>query len=86
MVYGIAPVQPSGTVAAFVDSLAIGMPVLVDGPAPIDPVFILDEAFETAIYPKNWLIGADGRFVFSDNRYEPDELIWRIEEELARAP
>jgi hypothetical protein len=78
----VAPEQSPGPVEAFVDGLAIDMPVLVDGPVPLDPVYFIDEAFLTAAYPKNWLIGPDGQFVYADNRYEPDELIWRIEELL----
>lgn len=66
----------------FVDALDIDMPILMDPKGELDEVYLIDPAFDTASFPKNWLIGPDGRFVYGDNEFDADELIWRIEELL----
>lgn len=79
VVYAIASDQDEHKVEAFADGLDIDMPVLLDPDYLLDDAYILNEAFATAAYPKNWLIGPDGRFVYGANIFMPDELIEEIE-------
>ena len=79
MVYGIASDQSEPIVQAFIDSLHVQMPILMDPNTVLDEVYFLDPAFATASFPKNWLIGPDGRFVYGSNVFLADELTAEIE-------
>lgn len=84
MVWAIAVGEDHDTVLAFRDSLGLTFPVLEDTDEEVYSNYTLQAAFLYASFPQDWVIGADGRVAYANNRYEPDELIAVIEQELAR--
>ena len=66
----------------FATDYGLDFPVLVDQDGAVFADYTQQAAFYLASYPQDWLIGADGRVVYLNNRYEPDELEAAIRREL----
>lgn len=81
-VWAIASREPDATVQAFVDYYGVELPVLLDRDGAVIDAYALQRAFPDTIYPQQWLVGADGRVVYANNGYEPDELVAAIERAL----
>ena len=69
-------------VSAFVESLGLTFPVLLDTDGSVNEQYASQMAFPTAAYPQDWVIGTDGVIVYANNTFEADEMIQAIEREL----
>ena len=83
MVWGISSKDNKEDMENFRDQLGITFPLLYDPEAEIEGHFVIGEkVVDSAQYPSDWIIGADGRVAYVNNVYEPDEMKRVIEEEL----
>ena len=72
--WSIAPDQNAEVVSSFAEALDLSMTILVAPLGSLDDIYFIDAAFKTAAYPKIWVIGRDGKFVYAANTFDPDEL------------
>ncbi len=84
MVYGVASDDESHTLEAFRDALGLTFPILVDADGAVHAQYAMEQAFSTALYPQDWIVGSDGQIVYSNNAFEPDEMRAVLDRELAR--
>lgn len=70
VVWGITAREDRATVQAYVDSLGLTYPILLDKTGEIDLLYDLGFAFPTGAYPQDFVVGTDGRIVYASN--EPD--------------
>ena len=83
VVWGISSKDSQEDMENFRDQLDLTFPLLYDPDAEIEGRFFIgDKEVESALYPSDWIVGADGRVAYVNNVYEPDEMKRVIEEEL----
>lgn len=68
----------------FVDRMGITLPVLWDAGGLVHSGYPLSEAFPSAAFPQEWLIGKDGRIEYVANEYDYDALTEAIDRAFAR--
>ncbi len=83
MVYGIASDDDPHILAAFAEALGLTYPILIDEGGLVHSEYSMSSAFSTAAYPQDWVVGTDGRIVYANNIFEPDEMAAVIERELS---
>jgi peroxiredoxin len=81
-VYGIAPEDDAGTVRTFKEALGLTFPILMDEGGVVHRDYAMTTAFMTTAFPQDWVVGTDGRIVYANNAFEPDEMRIVIEREL----
>jgi hypothetical protein len=42
----------------------------------------MGSAFPSAAFPQDWIVGPDGRIVYENNGFEPDEMRYVLEQTL----
>jgi hypothetical protein len=62
--------------------LPIPCPILIDEGGVVHRGYSLLSAFSTAAFPQDSVVGTDGRIVYANNTFEPDEMRAIIEQEL----
>jgi peroxiredoxin len=62
--------------------LPIAYPILIDEGGVVHSGYSMLSAFSTAAFPQDWVVGTDGRIVYANNTFEPDEMRAIIEREL----
>lgn len=67
----------------FVERLDVEMPVLWDAGGAVHALYPMEQAFPSAAFPQQWLIGTDGRIAYVANTLDHDALTAAIERELA---
>ena len=77
--------QPGGeaSIGEFAEALDLEMTVLVDNGNASDN-YPLDQAFPSAAYPRQFVVGVDGTVVYVNNRYEYDSLSAVLDQELKK--
>ncbi len=84
MVWGIAGDRDSqAQVSRFVDQIGVSFPILYDQGASVIDQYRLRHDFGTK-YPIDWVVGKDGRIIYVNDGYEPDEIKAVLDAELAR--
>ncbi len=68
----------------FKKQMGITYPVLYDEGFMVQQAFYMVEAAIWSPYPKDYIIGIDGRIRYVNNKYDSEELIAVIEEEFAK--
>ena len=69
-VWGIASREDAARVRTYTEALGLTFPILMDSTGEVDRLYNLAFAFPTAAYPQDFVVGTDGRVVYSSN--EPD--------------
>ena len=64
--------------------MGLTLPILLDPGGATRKQYEMVNAFPTAAYPQQWLIGVDGTIVFFNNELEHEALTNAIEAELAK--
>lgn len=84
MVWGIAGDRDTQVqVQRFVEQLGVTFPILYDNGAAVIEQYRLRHDFGTR-YPIDWVVGKDGRIIYVNDGYEPDEIRAVLDAELAR--
>lgn len=83
VVYGIAADDEAPIARDFAEALGLTFPILMDTGGTVHSEYSMFSAFSTAAFPQDWVIGTDGRIVYGNNTFEPDEMRAVIERELA---
>ena len=83
MVYGIVSDDDLYQARAFAEALGLTYPILYDEGGLVHEQYAMFSAFPSAAYPQDWVVGTDGRIVYANNIFEPDEIRAVIERELA---
>jgi peroxiredoxin len=85
VVYAIASSDPEvDDVLAFRDALGLTFPVLLDPGGTVYQNYGVLNRYNTAAFPKDYIIDVEGNVAYVNNGYEPDEWIPIIEDELAK--
>ena len=66
----------------FAEQLGIEMPILWDEGGAVHALYPIEQAFPSAAYPQEWLIGTEGNIAYVANELDHDALIAVIEREL----
>jgi len=74
VVYGVASDDEVGVLEVFRDALGLSFPILVDPGGVVHAQYAMSSAFMSSAYPQDWIVGIDGRIVYANNAYEPDEM------------
>ena len=82
VVWGIASSEVDEVVARFADTLGLTFPILLDRDGSINERYAQQQAFPSAAYPQDWVIGTDGVVVYSNNAFDLDAMRAAIEAEL----
>ena len=82
VVYGIASDDEPEEAQTFVEALGLTYPILIDEGGVVHSEYSMLSAFSTAAFPQDWVVGTDGRIVYANNTFEPDEMRAIIEREL----
>ena len=61
----------------------LNLPVLVDD-GTVSRQYPLQTAFPSAAYPRQFVVGVDGKVVYVNNRYEADSLSAVLDAELGK--
>lgn len=70
VVWGLTSTEPADKVAAFADALGLTFPILLDETGEVGRLYDQTFAFPTGAFPKDYVIGVDGRILYANN--EPD--------------
>ena len=71
-----------GAARDFAEQLDIGMPILWDEGGEVHARYPIEQAFPSAAFPQQWLIGTDGTIAYVANTLDHDALTTAIEREL----
>ncbi|MSQ04299.1 MAG: redoxin domain-containing protein [Myxococcales bacterium] len=82
--WAIADQEHDGGDAArfFAEQLGIDLPILLDRGGLVHALYPIEQAFPSAAYPQQWLVGTDGRIAYVANELDHDALTAAIEREL----
>ena len=83
-VWGVAGDDPLATLIAFRDQMGVTFPILFDENGEVHDQYNAGPNETNSVYPQDWIIGGDGRVVYVNRAYEPEEMIGVIEAELER--
>ena len=72
------------TLKLFKKQMGLTFPILFDDAYAVQRAFYQVEPAIFSPYPKDYIIGIDGRIRYVNNKYDHEELIGAIEEELAK--
>jgi len=75
MVFGIASREPSNSVEQYISHLDVTYPILLDADGSVQAEYQLQDAFPSAAYPKDWIVGPQSTIVYSNNGYELDAML-----------
>ena len=73
--WGIASGESSEALEVFVEQHGLTFPILLDRDGSVNNVYALTQAFSSAAYPQDWVIGSDGVIVYSSNSFELDAMV-----------
>ena len=82
--WGIASSEVDDVVARFADTLGLTFPILLDRDGSVNEIYAQQQAFPSAAYPQDWVIGTDSVVVYSNNAFDLDAMKAAIEGELER--
>lgn len=82
-VYAISN-ETAPTLQAWEDYLGLTLPILVDTGDVTRQQYRLKFPFPTGAYPQDFLISADGKIIYQNNRFESEAMTAAIDAELAR--
>ncbi len=83
VVWGIASSQDSEEILVeFVENYGLTYTILLDPDGSVNLTYGMEQAFTSAAYPQDWVIGTDGVIVYSSNSFELDAMVRAIEAEL----
>ena len=82
MVWGITSNESHAQVSEFVDQYGLSFPVLLDTDGSVKRQYDQMEAFVTAAYPKDWVIGNSGHIIYKNNHFALDAMVHAIESQL----
>lgn len=68
----------------FYAQMGITFPFLYDVGSEVMDTFYVMEFTIGSVYPKDWIVGVDGSIVYTNNKYDSQEMITVIESELAK--
>ena len=69
-------------VLRFVEQYGLSFPILLDTDGSVKREYEQTEAFPTAAYPQDWVIGNDGLVIYKNNHFEWDAMVHAIESQL----
>ena len=81
-VWGIASEDNRETLLNFANTFGLSFPILEDPGGSVHAQYEMNQAFPTAAYPQDWIIGPDGTILYVNNGFEPDEMRFVIERSL----
>ena len=84
MVWGIGSEDSRENLARFKEQMGITYPILFDDGATVQGDYNPGRNSTNSVYPQDWIIGVDGTVVYVNTRYEPDEMMAVINDELAK--
>ena len=84
MVWGIGSEDSRANLARFKEQMGISFPILFDDGAVVQQDYNPGRNATNSVYPQDWIIGVDGTVVYVNTRYEPDEMMAVINDELAK--
>jgi len=82
MVFGIGSQDSLTALLNFRNSFGLTFPILYDPNGEVHNQWNLQSAFPTAAYPQDWIVGPDGRIVYANNGFEPDEMRFVLDQFL----
>lgn len=82
-VYGIASQDDPNSVQNFADTFGLTFPILIDPQGKVHRNWAMASAFKSAAFPQDWIVGPDGRIVYENNGFEPDEMRFVLDQVLA---
>ena len=69
---------------SFTELMGLTYPVLHDEAGELLVVYDPGKPPTNSAYPQDYIVGVDGTVVYVNTKYEPDEMIDVIEEELTK--
>ena len=84
VVWGIGSEDGYDALKAFTELMGLTYPILVDEAAELLAIYDPGKPPTNSVCPQDYIIGVDGTVVYVNTKYEPDEMIAVIEEELAK--
>lgn len=70
----------------FGDQMGVTFPILYDeGSKVMNSSYVIEYAIHS-VYPKDWIVGVDGRIVYANNTYDSEEIMAVLDAELAKEP
>ena len=83
MVLGIAgEADTLEALIQFEEQMGVTFPILYDQDIAVQLEFYELEKIIPSPYPKDWIIGVDGVIRYVNNKFDAEEMLWIIEEEL----
>ena len=82
MVFGIGSQDSLNALLNFRNSFGLTFPILYDSNGEVHKQWNLQSAFPTGAYPQVWIVGPDGRIVYANNGFEPDEMRFVLDQFL----
>lgn len=76
--------EDAATLQSYADYLALSLPILVDTGDVTRQQYRLKFPFPTGAYPQDFLISADGKIIYQNNRFESEAMSAAIDAELSR--
>ena len=81
-VYGIASQDNHQALVNFAQTFGLTFPILEDPQGKVHAEYEMNQAFPTAAYPQDWIVGPRGRILYVNNGFEPDEMRFVLERAL----
>ena len=83
MVWGISPHDSVEDLLAFRDWLGMSFPILMDEGGVVMGRYSQAAAFDSAVFPQDWIVGSDGRVAYANNAYDAEAIFAVLEAELS---
>jgi len=84
VVWGVGSEDAYDALNSFADLMGLTYPILYDESAELLAIYDPGKPPTNSKYPQDYIIGVDGTVVYVNTKYEPDEMIAVIEDELAK--
>ena len=82
MVWGIATNEPESHVRTYVEQLGLTFPILLDPNGSVHQNYQQRNAFPSAAYPQDWVIGAKSEIIYVNNGFELDAMRTAVESQF----
>ena len=80
--WGVGSEDSRETLINFATSFGLSFPILEDPEGSVHAKYDMNQAFPTAAYPQDWIVGPDGTILYVNNGFEPDEIRFVLERSL----
>lgn len=83
VVWGVTTRESESTVRAYAETLELDFPILLDSTGDVTNNYNLLFPFPSGAYPRDFVVGTDGRVVYANNEPDVEAIEQAIVDELA---